>query len=95
MKDTELVSGALGTILGTAGTVMQTDEILRVISLIITIIGGVITWIVIPLLNWHKKAKADGKITADELKEGFDTLQEGINQINVHTDKKENDENGK
>ena len=90
MKDTEFVGGALGTLLSTAGTVMQTDEILRVISLIITIIGGIITWILIPLLNWHKEAKKDGKITADEIKEGVNIISNGIEHIN-----KENKDNGK
>lgn len=90
MKDTEFVGGALGTILGTAGTVMQSDEILRIISLVITIVGGIITWIVIPILNWHKEAKKDGKITADEIKEGVNIIQNGIEHIT-----KENKDNGK
>jgi hypothetical protein len=55
----------------------------------LTIVGTLITFIVLPLLNWYIKAKKDGKITIDEVKEGVDTLQEGINSTqNTLGDKK-------
>ena len=90
MKDKSLV-GILGTMLGATGTALQSNEILQTVSLIITIIGAVITWIVIPILNWWKESKKDGKITAEEIKEGVDVLQEGINHIK--NEKEKNDEN--
>lgn len=77
----ELITGAIGTTLSAVGTSIQTNEILETISIIITIIGAIITFIVMPILNWYKSAKADGKITKDEIKEGVNTLSEGINQV--------------
>lgn len=76
-----IVSGAVGTILSAVGTTLQTNEVLELISLIITIIGGIITFIVVPLINWHKTAKSDGKITKDEIKEAIDIVEEGVDKI--------------
>lgn len=75
---TEIAVGALGTGLSTIGTITQTNEILQTISLIITILGAIISFIVIPILTWYKNAKKDGKITTDELIEGAKTIEEGI-----------------
>lgn len=68
MKEKNLF-GLLGSALGVIGTSLQTEDVLRIISLVITIIGGLITWIVIPILNWYNKSKADGKIDKQELDE--------------------------
>ena len=85
----DLIAGTLGTALSATGTVLQTNDILQTISLIITIIGGIITFIVIPLLTWLRKAKSDGKITKDEISEGVDTLQKGLDEVeNLVDDKK-------
>lgn len=87
----ELITGALGTTLGVVGTATQTNEVLQTISLIITIIGAVISMIVVPLLSWYLKAKQDGKITADEIKEGAETLNDGIKGVKDEIDKKKGD----
>lgn len=68
----------LGTTTSTIGTLAQTNEMLRTISLIITIIGAIISFIVIPLLNWHRNAKKDGKITEEEIEEGLNIAKKGI-----------------
>ena len=87
MHDRQIL-GAVGTGLGVLGSTMQTQEILQTISIIITIIGGLITWIIIPLVNWYQKSKKDGKITEDEIEEGLKTLQDGIDktkdEVNKH-----------
>lgn len=62
-------------------TITQTKELFQIISLILSII----TTLVImgtKLYNWYKKAKADGKITKDELGEAVDIISSGINDIN-------------
>lgn len=83
-----IVGGAASS-LSAVGTSIQTDEVLQIISLVLTILGTLITFIVLPLLNWYIKAKKDGKITIDEVKEGVETLQEGINSTqNTLGDKK-------
>ena len=92
MKD-KLILGSIGTALSAIGTGLQTNEFLETISLIITIIGGIITFIVMPLLNWHNKSKADdGKIDADEAQETIKIIADGIEKIKGQV---ENDEKGK
>lgn len=83
----ELLSGTIGTTLSIIGTAMQTNEILETISLVITIIGGVITFIVVPILNWYRHAKKDGKIDADEIKEGLDIIVDGSKRVKDEIDK--------
>lgn len=83
------IVGGVASSLSAVGTSIQTDEVLQIISLVLTILGTLITFIVLPLLNWYIKAKQDGKITIDEVKEGAETLQEGINSTqNTLGDKK-------
>ena len=94
MKDIkELLAGAGATILSATGTALQTEEVLRIVSLIITILGAIISMIVLPILTWYKNAKRDGKITQDEIKEGIDTLQEGIEGVKETLDDKKGDKN--
>lgn len=78
--DNEYVVGTIGTAAGVVGTATQTNEVLRTISLIITIVGAIITYIVVPLISWYKKAKTDGKINAEELKDAAKTLKEGLDK---------------
>ena len=88
----EVLGGLFGTSLSAIGTVIQTNEMLQTVSLVITIVGGVISLIIIPILNWWRKAKKDGKITSDEIKEGVDTIVGGINELNDHIQDKEDKE---
>ena len=85
MKQT--TGGIIGTGLSAIGTAMQTSEVLQVISLCITIIGALISMVIIPLLTWYKKSKQDGKITIDEVIEGGKTLQEGTKAVKDLIDK--------
>lgn len=83
------IVGGVASGLSAVGTSIQTNEVLQIISLVLTILGTLITFIVLPLLNWFIKSKKDGKITIDEVKEGVETLQEGINSTqNTLGDKK-------
>ncbi len=88
----ELIAGGVGAILGVVGTATQTNEILQTISLIITIIGAIISMIIVPLISWYQKAKKDGKITSDEIKDGIDIVVGGIKDVQ---DKLEDKEDGK
>lgn len=85
----EIITGTIGTGLSAVGTATQTNEILQTVSLIITIIGGLITFIVLPLLNWYNKAKQDGKIDAKEIKEGVQIITDGSEKVKDEIDKKE------
>ena len=80
MKD-EMLLGTIGTATSAVGTATQTNQTLQTISLIITIIGAIITYLVIPLVTWYTKSKKDGKITPEEVKEGLDIIQNGVEHI--------------
>lgn len=89
MNNETYISGAIGTALSAVGTATQTNEILQTISLVITIIGGLITFIVVPLVNWHHKAKEDGKIDKGEIGEAIDIVADGSKKLSDEIDKKE------
>lgn len=84
----ELIAGGVGTALSAVGTATQVNETLQTISLIITILGAIVSFVVVPLLNWFKEAKKDGKITPDEISDGVETLQEGISKTQETIEKK-------
>ena len=89
MKD-NLIYGSIGTVLSAIGTGLQTNEVLETISLIITIIGGIITFIVMPLINWHKKSIGnDGKISNDEVQEVIKIITNGSEKIKEQVDNNE------
>lgn len=88
MRD-EILGGILGTALSAAGTATQTNELLQTISLGITIIGGVISLIILPLVNWWRNARKDGKITKEEIDEAIDIVDDGLKEINQSKDNKE------
>lgn len=87
----ELIAGVFATGTSAVGTALQTSEVLQIISMVITILGGIVSLIVLPLLNWWKNAKKDGKIDEDEIKEGIEIVNNGVNTIKDNLDKKEGD----
>ena len=92
MKD-NLICGSIGTALSAIGTTLQTNEVLETISLVITIIGGVITFIITPLINWYNKSKTnDNKIDIDEVQEAIEIISRGSEKIKEQVD---NNEKGK
>ena len=76
----ETLGGVGGIMISALGTGIQTNELLQTISLILTIVGTVIT-IAMALLNWWKRSKKDGKIDKGEAKEGLDIVMGGVEQI--------------
>lgn len=77
----ELITGSVGTALGVAGTAAQTNEILQTVSLVLTIMGALVSFVIVPLLNWYSNAKRDGKITKEEANEGLATLKKGLQDL--------------
>lgn len=75
------ISATIGATLGAVGTATQTNETLETISLIITIIGAILSFIVCPLLSWYNKAKKDGKIDSKEIEELTKDITKGVNEI--------------
>ena len=68
----------------------QMESVLRIASFVLSIIISILI-IISRILDWYKKSKADGKITADEIKEGVEIISNGANdikdQIDSHTKK--------
>lgn len=75
------ISATLGITLGAVGTVTQTNETLETISLVITIIGAIISFIVCPLISWYRKAKKDGHIDSEEIEELTKDITKGLNEV--------------
>lgn len=88
MNKHEFIGGAIGTIISATGTAIQPSEVLQIISLVITIIGGIISMIVIPLVSWYKRAKEDGKIDKNEVKEALEIVEKGSKEIKETLDDK-------
>ena len=84
----EVVGSIVGTSVTVVGTGLQTNEVLQAISIILTIIGTLIT-IAMAITNWWKNAKKDGKITKDEIKDGIDIIVGGVQDIQDKTKDKE------
>ena len=64
-------------------TASQLETVLRIANLILAITISVLI-IVSRLIDWFKKAKKDGKITSDEVKEGVEIIKEGAEEIKGH-----------
>ena len=60
-------------ILGAVFTAVQTDATLQIISLVLTIIATAFS-IAFTVYKWWKSAKADGKITKNEIDDLIDEL---------------------
>ena len=90
MKIKEFILGLIGTGMSSVGAIVDVNEVLSIISYVITIVGGILTLIVIPLITWWKRAKEDGKITKEEIDEATNIIQSGVEGLNDKTkDKKE------
>lgn len=76
----EVIGSICGTGVSAVGTASQTNEVLQTISLIITIVGALIT-IIMALVNWWRNAKKDGKITKEEIQDGIDIVMGGVEDI--------------
>ena len=86
MKVKEFILGLIGTGMSSVGAIVDVNQVLSIISTIITIVGGILTLIVIPLITWWKKAKEDGKITKEEIDEATQIIKDGTEGLK---DKKE------
>ena len=73
-------------------TATQTKEVLQIISFVLTIISVLIV-IIRNLIDWYIDAKKDGKITAEEIKQGTDIIIDGVQKVNnvIDENKKKTD----
>lgn len=92
-----LMGGLTGTLISFSGvTIADVDHLMSIICAIVGLLITIITAIVIPLVKWHAKAKADGHIDADEIEEATQIVSDGLNEIsskvNTLKDKEGNNE---
>ena len=75
----KLMCGVVGTAVSAAGVGLSINELQAIISIIITVVGFIISVVVPFILKIVKKikhAKADGHITEEEAKDIMDTVIE-------------------
>ena len=64
----------------------QVEDVLRIAGIILSVIISLLI-IIDKVISWWKKAKADGKITEDEIKEGVEIVKDGTQEIKEHIEK--------
>lgn len=79
MKHLDFMSW-IGSVFGTIFTALQTEKIFQLVSLILTILATLVS-IAFTVWKWYDKAKADGQITADEVKELSDSVKEHVEDL--------------
>ena len=83
MADDRLLYGITGTILGGVGAGMSVTELQAIVSIIVTVLGFIISVLVplgIKLYHKIKDAKADGKITKEEIEDITSTAKEIVDE---------------
>ena len=82
--------GLIGTGVGAVGAGLSVNELQAIISIVVTILGFLISvaipWI-IKLIKWWKKSKKDGEIDEKELEELEGIIKEGSDEIEKHKKK--------
>ena len=78
----------LGNAIGIVFSAIQSNEVLSIISWVMTILATCVS-IAFTLYKWWKKASADGKIDEQEIDELGDIVDD-ITKKGTHTDGKEN-----
>lgn len=88
----ELVGSVICTAVAGTSTAIQPDVIFQYIQMGLTILATLIT-IILGLRAWWKDAKKDGKITKDEIEQGINIIQNGVEQIKPKGEKKDENKN--
>lgn len=84
--------GWIGTGISAILTIVQTNEVFQIISLVLTILTTLLTFI-FTIYKWIKLSKEDGKIDEDEIKQGIEIVEdfkESLDKISEEFDDKEN-----
>lgn len=90
MSDEAITCGVAGTILSATGAGLSVTELQAIISIIVTVLGFVISVLIpliVKLVKSIKKAKEDGKITAEEIEEITDNAKKCIDAVADGTEK--------
>ena len=94
-----LVGGTVGTMISAlAINVDNLRSIESIVAIVCTSLGlliTIITSLIIPLCKWYARSKKDGKISADEVVDGVETLKDGLKDIQDKLEDKEHKEDQK
>ena len=94
-----LVGGTVGTMISAlAINVDDLRSIESIVAIVCTSLGlliTIITSLIIPLVKWYARSKKDGKISADEVVDGVETLKDGLKDIQNKLEDKEHKEDQK
>ena len=83
VPDDKLMMGIIGTAVSATGAGLSVTELQAIISIIVTIAGFVISVLIpliIKLVHKIKEAKADGKITKEEVDDITSTVKEIVDE---------------
>lgn len=94
MPNKELVGSVICTAVAGTSTAIQPDVIFQYIQMGLTILATLIT-IILGLRAWWKDAKKDGKITKDEIEQGINIINDGVENIKDITKGNKENENKK
>lgn len=93
MNSNELITcGVVGTVVSATGAGLSVTELQAIISIIVTVLGFIISVLVplgIKLYNKIKKAMEDGKIDKEEAEDIINTVQEIVDETKKEIDKHE------
>lgn len=84
--------GNVLSVVGVALTPQELENIEHITAIICMVVGLLITIIcsiIIPLIKWWKKAKADGIIDKDEINEAGKIIQNGLENLKDKPEDKE------
>lgn len=94
-----LVGGTVGTMISAlAINVDNLRSIESIVAITCTSLGlliTIITSLIVPLVKWYARSKKDGKISADEVVDGVETLRDGLKDIQDKLEDKEHKEDQK
>lgn len=86
-----LIGGITGSAISFSGlAIADIDHIVNIVTGTLGFIVTLVGVIIIPMIKWYKKAKEDGKITADEVVEGLETLSDGAKELKDQIDNTNN-----
>lgn len=83
VPDDKLMMGIIGTAVSATGAGLSVTEVQAIVSIIVTIAGFVISVLIpliIKLVKKIKEAKADGKITKEEVDDIASTVKEIVDE---------------
>lgn len=91
MFDDKTICGVVGTVISATGASLSVNEIQAIVSIVVTVLGfllGVVLPWILKIVAKIKKAKEDGKVTAEELEDIADTAKEAADDIKENLPKK-------